>query len=97
MVARCRCRPCGWRGIRTARYTYVRDLKGPWLFFDNQSDPYQMENLIGRPGHAGPQAELDALLDCKLREARDEFRPAGEYIKKWGYRVDANGTVPYSP
>src|SRR5262249_4014366 len=28
-----------YRGIRTERYTYVRDLNGPWLMFDNQMDP----------------------------------------------------------
>jgi len=28
-----------YRGIRTARYTYVRSLQGPWLLYDNQEDP----------------------------------------------------------
>ena len=28
-----------YRGIRTLRYTYVRDQNGPWLLFDNQVDP----------------------------------------------------------
>ena len=26
----------------------------------------------------------------------DDFRPGPEYIAKWGYHVDASGTVPYS-
>jgi arylsulfatase A-like enzyme len=86
-----------YRGIRTTRYTYVRDLNGPWLLFDNEADPYQMESLAGRPEHAPLQARLDALLLRKLREAGDEFRPAGDYITKWGYRVDATGTVRYTP
>jgi arylsulfatase A-like enzyme len=86
-----------YRGIRTARYTYVRDLSGPWLLFDNQADPFQMRNLVGRPEHADLQARLDAALLRKLRQAGDEFRPAGDYIKKWGYRVDATGTVRYTP
>src|SRR5690606_16143138 len=30
-----------FRGLRSKRYTYVRDLNGPWLFFDNERDPYQ--------------------------------------------------------
>jgi hypothetical protein len=75
---------------------YVRDLNGPWLLFDNQADPHQMKNLVGHPGHSGQQAELDVLLNRKLREASDAFRPADEYIKKWGYHVDATGTVPYT-
>lgn len=86
-----------YRGIRTKRYTYVRDLSGPWLLFDNQADPYQTENLAGRPENAKLQADLEAVLRRKLQEASDEFLPADAYIKKWGYRVDANGTVPYTP
>jgi len=38
-----------YRGIRTLRYTYVRDLNGPWLLFDNEKDPYQLNNLVAQP------------------------------------------------
>lgn len=86
-----------YRGVRTARYTYVRDLNGPWLLFDNQTDPYQQNNLVGQPAHASLQAELDALLHRKLRETHDDFQPAASYITKWGYQVDATGTVRYKP
>jgi arylsulfatase A-like enzyme len=84
-----------YRGIRTVRYTYVRDLHGPWLLFDDQADPYQQQNLVGDPAHATLQAELDAILQRKLRAAHDEFRPAADYIRQWGYQVDASGTVRY--
>ena len=84
-----------FRGIRTRRYTYVRDLTGPWLLFDNETDPYQRTNLVGRPEAARLQAELAATLERKLAEAHDEFLPAEAYIKRWGYTVDANYTVPY--
>jgi arylsulfatase A-like enzyme len=86
-----------YRGVRTARHTYVRDLSGPWLLFDNVADPYQRENLVGRPEHAKLQAEMEELLRRKLAAAKDEFRPGDEYIRKWGYKVDASGTVPYKP
>lgn len=86
-----------YRAVRTTRYTYVRDLDGPWLLFDNETDPYQMKNLIGDPAQAKLQAELDALLKRKLAERHDEFRPGAEYIAKWGYQVDANGTAPTRP
>ena len=86
-----------YRGVRTQRYTYVRDLSGPWLLFDNQKDPGQMNNLIGTTRSAGLQMKLDAILNRKLAEAHDQFLPAQEYITKWGYTVDADGTVPYTP
>ncbi len=86
-----------YRGIRTARYTYVRDLGGPWLLFDNQADPCQKNNLANRPEQAGLQGALDGLLRRKLAQAHDAFLPADAYIRKWGYHVDADGTVPYAP
>ena len=84
-----------YRAVRTKRYTYARDLQGPWLLFDNEKDPYQMNNLVGLPGHAKLQAELDDVLKKKLVAAHDEFLPGNQYIAKWGYRVLPNGTMPY--
>ncbi len=36
-----------YRGVRTLRYTYVRSTRGPWLLYDNETDPYQVHNLCG--------------------------------------------------
>ena len=83
------------RAVRTPRYTYARDLKGPWLLFDNEQDPAQMENLVGRPERAALQAEMETRLQRKLRQTNDEFLPAKRYIEKWGYRTDQTGTIPY--
>ena len=91
-------RPRGreYRGVRTRRYTYVRDLRGPWLLYDNRQDPYQMNNLVGKPEHAEVQKKLEAMLSAKLKATSDEFLSGWDYIKKWGYKVDKNGTVPYT-
>ncbi|MEK6477415.1 sulfatase [Catalinimonas sp. 4WD22] len=86
-----------YRGLRTLRYTYTRNLKGPWQLFDNQQDPYQMNNLIDEPEYDTLQAALDALLTQKLKAQGDEFRPGMEYIAEWGYEVDERQTVPYTP
>jgi hypothetical protein len=64
------------------------------LLFDDQADPYQQRNLVGRGEAAEIQAKLDGLLTHRLRAANDEFLPAERYIAKWGYQVDASGTVP---
>lgn len=85
-----------YRGVRTPRHTYVRDLQGPWLLYDNLEDPYQMHNLAGKPKHAALQGELDVLLHAKLKEAGDDFLPGEEYIMRWGYVTDEDGTVPYT-
>ena len=86
-----------YRALRTAAHTYVRDLNGPWLLYDNEADPYQVKNLVGQPEHATLQDQLDARLKKKLEEQHDEFRPGPEYVAKWGYQVDTSGTVPYAP
>jgi arylsulfatase A-like enzyme len=86
-----------YRGVRTARFTYVRDLHGPWLMYDNERDPYQLENLCGRSEYAERQARLDALLARKLKETHDVFLPGDAYVRQWGYTTDKTGTVPYQP
>lgn len=73
-----------YRGLRTARYTYVRDTNGPWLLFDNREDPYQMKNLIGRPEAAVLQAKLEKQLQAKLDELGDEFLDGQAYIDRYG-------------
>jgi len=84
-----------YRGIVTPRYTYTRDLGGPWLLFDNEKDPYQLNNLIGKPEAADLQSRLEDTLTRKLEEAGDAFEAGPDYLRKWGYTVDATGTVPY--
>ncbi|HLB74081.1 MAG TPA: sulfatase [Sedimentisphaerales bacterium] len=85
-----------YRGVRTKRYTYVRDLNGPWLLYDNQKDPYQLDNLCNKPQHAKLQEELESLLQQKLNETNDEFLSGWDCIRKWGCKVDDSGTVGYA-
>jgi hypothetical protein len=82
--------------LRTERYTYTRDLTGPWLLYDNQADPYQQTNLCGSPEIAQLQAHLDELLSAMLAEHGDAFLPGVEYMKQWNYPADASGTVPFT-
>ena len=84
-----------FRGLRTARHTYIRNPDGPWLLYDNQVDPYQMENLVGVAEHAALQSELERTLRYKLLETGDQFLPVEQYLKTWDYQVDAGGNIPY--
>jgi len=84
-----------FRGIRTKRYTYVRDLEGAWLLYDNDKDPYQLKNLVKSPEAAGLMKNLEARLSAKLKEVGDQFLPGPSYINQWGYKVDKSETVPY--
>lgn len=86
-----------YRGIRTTYYTYVRDLKGPWLLFDNKADPYQMHNLIAKPQYNKLQSKLDKLLNQKLKKNGDQFQPGSYYVKKFNYpKLDSKNRIPHT-
>ena len=86
-----------YRGVRTTRYTYCRDLAGPWLLYDNEADPFQLDNLVGQAAHAALQERLDERLNALLLKTRDEFLPGPEFIARSGYVVNpANETVDYN-
>lgn len=84
-----------YRGIVTKQFTYLRDLNGPWLLFNNIKDPLQVNNLINQTSSSSVQDNLDRRLKNKLSERKDEFKPGMEYVKKWNYVVDETETVPY--
>lgn len=85
-----------YRGVRTKRYTYCRDLDGPWLLYDNKADPYQMTNLVNLPSHAAIQARLEKQLTLLLEQTHDAFLPSDEIIRRCGYMVRARDeTVDY--
>jgi len=69
-----------WRGVRTRQHTYVKWFSGREELFDNQSDPYQMENLAGSDHQT--VAALRKRLDGLLQEAHDEFL-AGPAYASW--------------
>ncbi|UCC97769.1 MAG: sulfatase [Phycisphaerales bacterium] len=79
-----------YRGVRTRRYTYVRDLNGPWLLYDNQADPYQQTNLCDDPKYSQIRRELEDVLSRKLKQTNDEFLPGPQYMAKWNYQWDGS-------
>lgn len=86
-----------YRGLRSMQYTYTRDLNGPWQLFDNKTDPFQMHNLVSEIGYESLVNSFDSLLERKLKESKDQFLTGLEYAKKWNYKLNENGTVPYFP
>jgi arylsulfatase A-like enzyme len=75
-----------WRGLRTKRYTYARksDTKNPWLLFDNEKDPLQLENIVHNPEFSDLVKFFDARVDELLVAARDIEDPIAiaQLIKK---------------
>jgi len=87
-----------FRGIRTFRYTYVQDLNGPWLLFDNERDPYQLNNLCEGEVSSDLLLDLQSEMDRLLEERGDALVPGEELLERFGYadRVDETGTMPFT-
>jgi len=83
-----------YRGLRTRTHTYVEDRSGPWLLYDNEADPCQMRNLAAEPAARALCDDLAARLRRRREALGDDFRPGPEYVREWGYEVDASGTIP---
>lgn len=85
-----------FRGVRTSRYTFVRSLDGPWLLYDNQRDPFQLDNLVNQPEHADLQVNLDVKLTKLLTQYDDELTSGQLLVDMHGHTgLNANGTMPY--
>ncbi|MBB6325142.1 arylsulfatase A-like enzyme [Algoriphagus iocasae] len=82
-----------YRGIRTKRYTYVKDLLGPWLLYDNEKDPYQLNNLVDQDEYKDLQKEMEGILKKKLKATHDKFLPADEYMTQWNYLYDRTDSL----
>ncbi|MFP4845004.1 sulfatase [Winogradskyella sp. PE311] len=77
-----------YRAIRTKQYTYAVTPEGPSMFYDNIKDPFQQNNLLGKPQLQEIQNDLDAILQQKLQKIGDQVRPRAYYMKKWNYVFD---------
>lgn len=66
-----------WRGIRTDRdkYTVLGDAHGgrPWQFFDLQTDPYELENLLDDADHADEIRRHHQLLRDRMVQTYDHY------------------------
>ena len=87
-----------WRGIRTARYTYARFRDAtPWVLYDNDADPYQLNNLAEDPAHEDLLRDCEAKLQAWLDRTGDAFLSGREHIEAlglaglWGDRMEALG------
>ena len=82
-----------YRGIRTSRYTYVRTIERPWLLYDNEQDPYQMNNLINQPDMKSVQERLEVMLQKHLAHTDDDIRPNEAYYEMFDLDIDHRGKL----
>ena len=68
-----------YRGIRTQTHTYVKDRTGPWLLYDNECDPCQMDNLVSSGSSHAVPPELERELEQWLDRTGDLFEDTDYY------------------
>ena len=54
-------------------------LNGPWVHYDNVTDPYQMHNLVGDPTVDSLQAALETELQAWMERLDDPLEGAGRH------------------
>jgi arylsulfatase A-like enzyme len=88
-----------FRGVRTVRYTYVRNAWGPWLLYDNATDEFQLTNLLTHRDSnstvAGVACRLEQLLDRWLLKLGDSFEPGAVMLEKAGLDHYWEANVPW--
>ena len=77
----------GWRGIRTEQYMYARWEKGPWLLYDLEKDPYEMNNLVEDASAMALRDELDRKLLAWMQKVGDSWS------LDWTVPVDDGGRL----
>jgi arylsulfatase A-like enzyme len=73
-----------WRGLRTRRYTYARNLDGPWMLFDDEADPYQLRNLVDDPAARDIRDALDRDLQRWMASTGDVLEPVDALMARHG-------------
>jgi arylsulfatase A-like enzyme len=62
-----------WRGVRTAQHMYARTESGPWLLYDLEKDPYEMDNLANSSRSASIRDSMENLLKEWMRKTGDSW------------------------
>jgi arylsulfatase A-like enzyme len=62
-----------WRGLRTRRYKYARFQDKPWVLYDLDKDPYELDNLVDRASSAHLVAQFDNEIRAFMRRTGDRW------------------------
>lgn len=79
--------PEGWRGVRTQRYMYARFRNRPWVLFDLERDPFELQNLVLDPAAEGLREQMETRLNDWMRRTGDSWD------FNWTHPVEENGRL----
>jgi arylsulfatase A-like enzyme len=79
--------PAGWRGVRTGRYMYARLRERPWVLYDLEEDPYELNNLADDPAARRLREEMERRLESWMRRTGDSWD------FNWTFPVEGGGRL----
>lgn len=68
-----------WKGVRTKTHSYMKWLSGQEGLYDLRTDPFQLDNLVSKPGSRELLEEMRGRLSRLMTEVNDTLRPSSEY------------------
>ncbi len=63
----------GWRGVRTPRHMYATYRNKPWVLYDIEKDPYELNNLAGERSAAALQRDMDTRVQRWMKQTGDSW------------------------
>ncbi len=80
-----------WRGVRTERYMYARRKTAPWVLYDLEKDPHEMNNLVNDESARSLMQHLDQQLLAWMEKVGDswslDWTPPPNGLHLWWYRT----------
>lgn len=83
-----------WRGIITKTHTYARFRDRVWVLYDDENDPFQLNNLAETLEYEGLRNKLEAKLQEWLDLLGDPFESSDEVAAKY-YVGAVDGEMQY--
>lgn len=78
-----------WRAFRTKKYTYAVFKSDGQELLDNQTDPLQMNNLIGKEAYQEVAEDLKHKMYAEMNRIGDNFEK-NSYYEKTGSKTGSS-------
>ena len=62
-----------WRGLRSSEYKYAEFRDKPWLLYDLEKDPYEMNNLADEPKYYHLVRTLHGAVKQEMERTADKW------------------------
>ena len=89
-----------WRAVRDKKYTYAKyRVDGKELLFNNETDPYQQNNLADHPAFQHKLEYYRKWMEEKMNSINDNFEKSTYYRDNWikNRKIERSATKDFVP